>query len=94
MKAWGVRILSELTPGVRVVLGLLTTGWLAAVVGQALAGFNLDHWLALSGPWFWHGEVWRLVTYALLPSGLMDFIMNGLAVILVGRLLERHWSRG
>jgi len=94
MKAWGGRILAELTPGVRGVLGLLMAAGLAAFLGQALAGFRLDHWLALSGPWFWHGEVWRLVTYAVLPSGLMDFLMNGLAVVLLGRLLERYWSRG
>jgi membrane associated rhomboid family serine protease len=94
MKAWGERILAELTPGVRSVLGLLTAAWLVAVLGQALAGFHLDHWLVLNGPQFWQGELWRLVTYVLLPSGLMDFVMNGLAVVLLGRLLEGHWSRG
>jgi len=94
MKAWGGRILAELTPGVRVVLGLLTAAGLAAVLGQALARWHLENWLALSGPWFWHGEVWRLVTYVLVPPGLMDFLMNGLAVVLLGRMLERHWSRG
>jgi len=94
MKSWGGRFLAELTPGVRVVLSLLMAVWLMVVLGQALAGIHLDHWLALSGPWFWHGEVWRLVTYVLLPTGFMDLLMNGLAVVLLGRMLERHWSRG
>ena len=94
MKNFWQRFLSALTPGVRILLGLLAAVWLAAVIGKFLQAFDLYAWLALSGPKFWSGQIWRLVTYALLPVGIMDFLMNGIALVMLGGMLERHWSRG
>jgi membrane associated rhomboid family serine protease len=56
--------------------------------------FDLYGWLPLNGPKLWSGQIWRLVTYALLPAGILDFLMNGIALVMLGGLLERHWSRG
>jgi membrane associated rhomboid family serine protease len=94
MKNFWPRLLASLTPGTRMLLGLLAAFYLAAVIGKAAHFFDLYGWLALSGPTFWHGQIWRLVSYALLPAGILDFIMNGIALVLLGGLLERHWSRG
>jgi membrane associated rhomboid family serine protease len=94
MKIFWQRFLAALTPGVRILLGLLAAVYLAAVVGTFLHAFDLYDWLAVSGPKFWSGQIWRLATYALLPAGIMDFFMNGIALVLLGGLLERHWSRG
>jgi len=82
-----------LTPGVRWLLGLLTLAYLAAVIGYAVHAFDLYGWLPLSGTKFWDGQIWRLATYALLPFGLLDFVMNGVALVMLGGMLERHWSR-
>jgi len=35
-----------------------------------------------------------LVTYALLPFGILDLVMNCLALLVLGGRLERFWSRG
>jgi len=86
--------LAALTPGVRVLLCLLTAVGLAAVVGRGWQVFDLPRWLALSGPRFWSGQVWRLVTYGLLPTSVLELVMNCLTLVILGRLLERHWSRG
>jgi membrane associated rhomboid family serine protease len=94
MKNSWQRFLSALTPGVRVLLGLLAAAYLAAIVGTMLHAYDLHGWLALSGPDLWHGQVWRLMTYALLPAGILDFVMNAIALVVLGGLLERHWSRG
>jgi membrane associated rhomboid family serine protease len=94
MKNFWQRFLAALTPGVRMLLGLLAAVWLAAVAGKSLHTFDLHDWLALSGPKFWSGQIWRLVTYALMPAGFFDFIMNGIALVMLGGMLERHWSRG
>jgi membrane associated rhomboid family serine protease len=83
-----------LTPGVRVLLCLLVAVYLAAISGRLLQAFDLYGWLALSGFKFWSGQLWRLVTYVLLPAGFLDFIMNGIVLIMLGGTLERHWSRG
>ena len=94
MKNLWQRFTATLTPGVRVVLILQTVVYLAAVGGGLTNTFDLKHWLAASAPNFWHGQVWRIISYALLPTGIMDFLMNAFALVLLGSQLERHWSRG
>lgn len=94
MRRFWERFLVTLSPGVRILLGLLAAAYLAAVTGDLLHAFNLYDWLALSGAKFWNGQIWRLVTYAFLPAGIMDFTMNCVALVLLGGLLERIWSRG
>jgi membrane associated rhomboid family serine protease len=88
------KFLTALTPGVRILLAMLTATALATFIGQATGAFNLDGWLALTAQHFWHGQIWRLVTYALLPTGILNFILNALALILLGGWLERVRSRG
>jgi membrane associated rhomboid family serine protease len=94
MRNFWQRLSASLTPGVRVLLGLLAAAYLAAVIGRKIHAFDLYGWLALSGPDLWRGQVWRLVTYALLPAGILDFVMSAIALVMLGGLLERHWSRG
>jgi len=94
MKIFWQRFLAALTPGVRFSLALLTAIYLLAVIGTMTHAFDLYGWLPLNGPKLWSGQIWRLVTYALLPAGILDFLMNGIALVMLGGLLERHWSRG
>jgi membrane associated rhomboid family serine protease len=94
MRIYWQRLSASLTPGVRVLLGLLAAAYLAAAIGTMLHAYDLHGWLALSGPDLWRGQVWRLVTYTLLPAGILDFVMNAIALVMLGGLLERHWSRG
>jgi membrane associated rhomboid family serine protease len=94
MKQIGNRLLERLTPGVRVLACLLVAVSLAAVIGKLSRAYDLYHCLVLSSPNFWNGQVWRLVTYPLLPVGVLDFVMNGLIIIMLGGLLERVWTRG
>ena len=88
------QFLAALTPGVRILLAVLTATALGAFIGQATGIFNLDGWLALTAQHFWHGQIWRLVTYALLPAGILNFILNAFALIMLGGWLERVRSRG
>jgi membrane associated rhomboid family serine protease len=94
MRNFWQRFLAALTPGVRLLLCLLAAVYLAAVIGKLIHAFDLYDWLALSGPKFWSGQIWRLVTYALLPAGILDYLMNSIALVMLGGMLERHWSRG
>jgi membrane associated rhomboid family serine protease len=94
MKIFWQRFLSALTPGVRILLILLTAVYLSAIVGKLTGTFDLYRWLAASAPDFWRGQLWRMVTYALLPMGVVDFLMNCLALVMLGSILERHWTRG
>lgn len=94
MKNLGQKFTVALTPGVRGILILQTIFYLAASIGNLTSTFDLNLWLAASAPEFWHGQVWRIISYALLPVGFMDFLMNTFALVLLGSQLERHWTRG
>ena len=67
---------------------------LVAVGGKFSSLFDLSHWLAVNAADIWHGQVWRLIAYPLLPVGVLDFLMNSFALVLLGSQLERHWTRG
>ena len=88
------RFLQSLTPGVRVVLGVLAAAYLAEAIGRWSSAYDLSAWLALSGPVFWKGRGWLLVTYGLLPAGILNLLFNGMMVASLGPLIERSWSRG
>jgi len=92
-QAWN-KLCVLLTPGVRLLLGILTIACLADVAGGFTYAYDLRGWLALSGATFWKGQFWRVFTYPLLPMGIMNFIFNGIAIFLFGGMLERIWSRG
>jgi membrane associated rhomboid family serine protease len=92
MKAAWHRFLAPLTPGVRVLLLVLTVAYVGAVSGIFSRSYNMYPWLGLNGPTFWHGRVWPIVTYSLLPATLLDFIFNWVMVLVLGTYLERVWS--
>lgn len=85
--------LAPLTPGVRIILCVLTAMYALALGGYYSGAFDLYRWLGLTGPGFWSGRVWTLVTYALVPGGIMDFVFNSIFILFLGAYLERVWSR-
>jgi membrane associated rhomboid family serine protease len=94
VKKYLQQFLGLLTPGVRILLGVLTLVYLVALAGKLTTAFHCDDWLSLSARQFWDGQVWRLLTYALIPAGALDLVANGFVIILLGGLLERIQSRG
>ncbi len=92
-RAWS-QFLSPLTLGVRWMLAALLVFYLAALAGRYTGAFDLYGWLALSPSDFWKGRIWPVVTYALLPARIFDFLFNGFMLAWLGVWLERVWSRG
>jgi membrane associated rhomboid family serine protease len=84
--------LGPLTLGVRVMLLVLTAIYLTAVAGVFTKAYNLYSWLALSGAAFWSGKIWTILTYAVLPATLVDFLFNWLLILFLGSYLERVWT--
>jgi membrane associated rhomboid family serine protease len=93
MKAAWHRFVGTLTPGVRVIVAILALMGLAAMIGVFSRVYDLYSGLALSGASFWKGHVWTIVTYALLPAGIWDFLFNWIVILFLGVWLERVWSR-
>jgi membrane associated rhomboid family serine protease len=87
------RFLAPLTPGVRVLLLVLTVSYLIAFAGLFFRAYNLYEPFALRGVDFWKGKLWQIVTYALLPATLFDFLFNWLMILFLGSCMERVWSR-
>ena len=94
MKTFWQSFVAQLTPGVRTLLLLLAGVYVSASIGGFTHSFDLKMYLAASAAPFWHGQIWRVVSYALLPNGIFDFLMNSFALVLLGAQLERHWARG
>ena len=76
MRATWHRLLAPLTPGVRVLLFVLSGMYLAALIGGFSHAYDLYPWLGLSGSAFWNGRVWQVLSYSLLPAGIWDFLIN------------------
>jgi membrane associated rhomboid family serine protease len=93
MKRFLSQLAGLLTPGVRVLLVVLIVPCLVAIIGNALKIYNLYRWLALDPSSFWKGYMWQVFTYPLVPEGLGNFIFNMIAIVWLGRQLEREWSR-
>ncbi len=92
MRGLWQRLILSLTPGVRTALTVWTVLFVA---GFALAAFSVADvagWLGLTAPEFRHGQFWRIVTYALMPVNVMDWLMDSLALICFGGMLERIWQ--
>jgi membrane associated rhomboid family serine protease len=85
--------LASLAPGARALLAVMTLVCLATFIGLWTHAFDLSGWLALTAQAFWHGQLWRLVTYAALPAGLLNFFMNAIMLVMLGGRLERIWSQ-
>ena len=67
-------------------LGLI--GWL----GIYFKAFDVYQFLALSPARVWKGEVWRLVTYAFLPGGIVEWLISLFWLITLTSVLGRNWS--
>ena len=84
MSAWR-KISAWLTPGTRWLLALWMVGW-------ALSYTSLAGRLAVVAPDVRHGQLWRVVTYCWMPQNMINFIVNGIALAILGGALERKWS--
>jgi membrane associated rhomboid family serine protease len=94
MKQIWQRISAAITPGVRGILTVWVVMFIASLAGKLTHAYDLERWLAVNRADFWHGQVWRVVTYAFLPTGLVDLLMPAFGLAILGSQLERHWSRG
>jgi membrane associated rhomboid family serine protease len=83
---------SSLRWDMRLFLLVLLLGFPAAWIGNRTQLFDLYEWLALTPALVWKGHVWRLVTYAFLPSGPLDWIISLFWLATLVSVLGRNWS--
>ncbi|HET9988584.1 MAG TPA: rhomboid family intramembrane serine protease [Kofleriaceae bacterium] len=65
---------------------------LVASVAAALDGGWIARWAALAPARIWHGEVWRLVTWPLVETGVMPLVFTCAAIYKFGGELAERWG--
>lgn len=92
MKNSAHRFFSSLPAGARLLLLAYALGFPLALAGQYAHLFNLYAWLPLEPPRVWQGQVWRLVTYAFLPLGVVDWVVSLFWLATLLSVVGRSWS--
>jgi membrane associated rhomboid family serine protease len=78
--------------GARVLLLSFALPYLVALAGHYTQTFDLYSWAAFSPFLAWKGEVWRLLSYAFLPLGILDWLISLFWLSTLVFVLERMWS--
>lgn len=78
--------------GTRVLILVLSLLYAAAFVGNVTEKYNLFEWLGLRSTSVWHGEVWRIISYAFVSPNLLNLVLNVIILAMLGAFLERVWS--
>ena len=81
---------SSLSTGAKLLIGLYALGFPVFLAGHFSHAFNLYDWLALS-PLGWKSRAWSLLTYALLPNGIVDWVVSLFWMATLLAVLGRNW---
>jgi membrane associated rhomboid family serine protease len=84
--------LLPLKTGTRLMIFFMSLLYIAALVGKLTAKYNFFEWSGLRSTSVWHGEVWRLLSYAFVTPNLFNFVINVAMLAMLGAFLERVWS--
>jgi len=95
MKKLFHNIYSSQILGARMILLTYALGFPLALIGHYTHTFNLYEWLGLTPALVWKGQVWRVVSYTLLPGGWIDWVVSLFWMATLISILGRNWtSRG
>ena len=83
---------SSLPWGMRLFLLIFVLGFPIAWIGHRAQLFELYDWFDLTPALVWKGQVWRVVTYAFLPAGPLDWAISIFWLATLVSILGRTWS--
>jgi membrane associated rhomboid family serine protease len=83
---------SALPWGMRIFLLVFVFGFPLAWIGIRTQLFDLYGWLALAPALVWKGQVWRMVTYAFLPTGPVDWFLSVFWLAMLVSVLGQNWK--
>ncbi len=83
---------ASLPLGARLLVLTYLLAFPLALVGNYTHTFNLYGWLGLTPAKVWTGQVWRLVTYGLLPAGPIDWLIGSFWLATLAAILARNWT--
>jgi membrane associated rhomboid family serine protease len=83
--------LSSLPLGARLLIILFALGFPLALAGHYTRTFDLLSLVAFSSDAVWQGQLWRLLTYAFLPMGILDWLISLFWLTTLVCVLGRNW---
>ena len=92
MKAVFRNYFSALSNGAYLLLLLYAAAYPLVTAAHYARFIELGPWLDLSPALCWRGEIWRLVTYAFIPNGVIDWVVSLLWLTVLVGVLGRRWS--
>ncbi len=78
--------------GTRALALISVLGFLAIFILRAATGFDLRNTIALDGSAVAGLQLWRLLTYALIPGDPLGAFFGTLFLVFLGPGVERRWS--
>jgi membrane associated rhomboid family serine protease len=82
---------ASLTAGPRLLLALFALGFPLALAGHYTHAGEILPWLAFSPQLVWKGQVWRLLSYAFVPAGILDWLVSLFWLTTLVCVLARNW---
>lgn len=83
------------TLGARLLLLAYVLGFPLALAGHYTHTFDLYEWLGLAPVLVWQGQIWRVLSYAFLAGGWVDWVVSSFWLVTLISVLGRNWtSRG
>jgi membrane associated rhomboid family serine protease len=86
------KFLFPLKSGTRLLILVISLLYAAAFIGGITKTYDLFEPLGLRSTSVWHGEFWRIISYAFLTPNLLNFVLNIILLAMLGSFLERVWS--
>jgi len=77
--------------GPRLLLAIFALAFPLAMAGHYTHTFELYTWLVFSPELVWKGQVWRLLTYAFMPMGIVDWLISLFWLTTLVCVLGRNW---
>lgn len=85
---------NSIPTGTRALALISLLGFLTISLGGRMTGVDLTTWISLDRSAILGLQVWRLVTYALIPGDLISVFFGTLFLVLIAPAVERAWSPG
>jgi len=92
MKNLFKNLFTSLPLGPRLIVLIYAVAFPVAYAGNAAHAFNLYAWLGLCPALVWKGQVWRMLTYGLLPAGPVDWLLGTFWLATLASILGRNWT--
>jgi membrane associated rhomboid family serine protease len=78
--------------GARCLVLMFALSFPLALALNSLRWFDAYGWLALAPGLVWKGQVWRVLSYAVLPGGLLDWLFGLFWLVTLVMVAGRVWS--